>query len=40
VRHDLAAAPQPGGPALTLGGAALQGTQLHLPPGAVFILPL
>jgi alpha-glucosidase len=40
VQHELAAAPQPSGPALTLGGAALQGVRLHLPPSAVFIRPL
>jgi alpha-glucosidase len=40
VQHELAAAPRPSGPALTLGGAALQGVRLHLPPSAVFIRPL
>ncbi len=40
VRQPLAAALRPAGPALTRGGATWQGTQLYLPPGAVFIVPL
>ena len=38
--HVLAAALQPSAGALKINGAALQGQQLHLPPGAAFILPI
>jgi hypothetical protein len=40
VVQGLDHAPRPGGDALALNGATLQGTQLHLPPGSAFILPL